>query len=73
MLASITALYAKSDSKASAQMTAKIWDSTDGQMVFEAVRSGDDVSIFSGPPYHKAVKVATENLLKSLIIVYGQH
>jgi len=72
MLASITGLYAASESAAVAEMSSKIWDSSDGQMVFEAVRSGREVSIFSGPPYHKAVKRATEELTKSLMLIYQQ-
>ena len=72
ILASINSLYASTESTAVSEMSCKIWDSSDGQMVFEAVRTGEWVSIFSGPPYHKAVKQATEELTKSLMLIYQQ-
>lgn len=72
MLASINSLYAATESTAVSEMSCKVWDSSDGQMVFEAVRSGRETSIFSGPPYHEAVKGATEELTRSLMLIYQQ-
>jgi hypothetical protein len=72
MLVSINSLYASGDSKAVAEMSAKIWDSAEGQMVFEAVRSGEEVSIFGGPPYESAIKNTTKNLTDTLVRIYKQ-
>ncbi|MFX0140687.1 MAG: hypothetical protein ACFFDN_44015 [Candidatus Hodarchaeota archaeon] len=72
MLSSINSLFAKDKSTAGAQMSAKIFDSAEGQMVFETLGSGEEISIFGGPPYEKAVKKATQSISRNLMFVYKQ-
>ena len=72
MLASISALYAKDASTAVATMNCKIFDTKSAEMVFESVQNGDEISIFGGPPYEKAIKKACTNLTRTLALVYKQ-
>ena len=71
-LASITSLYAEDDSKAKAAMSAKGFDSTEGEMVFEAVRGSSEVSTFGGPPYQRAVNRTAQALSGALLVLYRQ-
>lgn len=70
MLPSINSLYAKTKSTAVAQMSVKVYDAQSAELVFEAVKKGEETSIFGNAPYEKAIKRASQNLTRTLLVVY---
>ena len=70
MLTKIQSLYSPKEKHATAALSTQIFDSESAEMVFETSISYEDISIFGGPNYSRAVEKATDKIANTLSVVY---
>lgn len=70
MITKIQSLYSPKEKRAIAALSTQIFDSESAEMVFETSAVYEDISIFGGPNYSRAIERTVDKLASILSVVY---